>query len=184
MRSLRRFFARPSGPGRPASSTGRGARRTAPPSTPPHGGPAVAPSAEQVLALEEAQFEKIGAKFHRSSLQAAATSYQRHCVHWQQMDATDLVGALTTIPRLNPWTASAAATDFTGDFSASTRTTTWPCAPGLRRSRPIMTGRTRRTRRSGGKWISRRLRLCAMPPGRWRRPTVLPGRLPGSVRGG
>lgn len=83
----------------------------------PHGQLALAPSTEQVLALEEMQFAEVGAKFHRSALQAAAESYERHAVHWHQMDAADLVGELVTIPRIGPWTASAAAADFTGDFS-------------------------------------------------------------------
>ncbi|MCX4677629.1 hypothetical protein OG413_20370 [Streptomyces sp. NBC_01433] len=83
----------------------------------PHGPLAVAPSTEQVLALDEAQFAEVGARFHRSALLAAAKSYEQHCVHWQQMNAADLVDALVTIPRIGPWTASAAAADFTGDFS-------------------------------------------------------------------
>ncbi|MFS0692787.1 hypothetical protein [Streptomyces nitrosporeus] len=83
----------------------------------PHGELALAPSAERVLTLEEAQFAEIGAKFHRSALRAAAETYERNAEWWHRMDAPDLVGALVTIPRIGPWTASAAAADFTGDFS-------------------------------------------------------------------
>ncbi|MET9669640.1 hypothetical protein ABZY19_30465 [Streptomyces sp. NPDC006475] len=83
----------------------------------PHGELAVAPTAEQVLALGEAKFESVGAKFHRSVLQAAAAHHERHFVHWQRMDAGGLVSALTNVPRIGPWTASAAAADYTGDFS-------------------------------------------------------------------
>ncbi|MEU0837538.1 hypothetical protein, partial [Streptomyces sp. NPDC005969] len=83
----------------------------------PFGELAVAPTAEQVLALDGDQFAAVGAKFHRSVLQAAAAHYERHCIHWQHMDARDLVAALTSVPRIGPWTAAAAASDYTGDFS-------------------------------------------------------------------
>ncbi|MFE5740702.1 DNA glycosylase family protein [Streptomyces celluloflavus] len=82
-----------------------------------HGQLAVAPTANQVLALDEDQFAAAGAKFHRTVLRAAATHHERHFLHWQRMEAGDLVAALTGIPRIGPWTASAAAADFTGDFS-------------------------------------------------------------------
>lgn len=83
----------------------------------PHGHLAVAPSAKQVLELDEDQFAAVGAKFHRTVLQAAANHYEQHFVHWQRMNAGDLVAALSRVPRIGPWTASAAAADFTGDFS-------------------------------------------------------------------
>ncbi|MGW0824584.1 hypothetical protein [Streptomyces sp. NPDC002845] len=78
---------------------------------------AVSPTADEVLALADQQFTDVGAKFHRPTLQAAATHYERHHAEWEQMDAGDLVPALTRIPRIGPWTAAAAAADFTGDFS-------------------------------------------------------------------
>ncbi|WP_330456136.1 hypothetical protein OIB37_04180 [Streptomyces sp. NBC_00820] len=84
----------------------------------PHGELAVAPTAEQVLALDEGQFAAVGARFHRTALQAAAAHYEQHAEHWRRMGAGDLVAALCGIPRIGPWTASAAAADFTGDFSA------------------------------------------------------------------
>ncbi|MFE5690569.1 hypothetical protein [Streptomyces sp. NPDC056512] len=84
----------------------------------PHGELAVAPTAEQVLDLTDEQFEKAGAKFHRSALQAAASHYQRHCVHWSRMGADDLMDALVSVPRIGPWTAAAAACDYTGDFAS------------------------------------------------------------------
>lgn len=83
----------------------------------PHGELAVAPTAEQVLALSEEQFASVGAKFHRSALQAAASQHERHAARWERMNAHDLVSALTGVPRIGPWTASAAAADYTGDFS-------------------------------------------------------------------
>ncbi|MEV6758398.1 hypothetical protein [Streptomyces sp. NPDC051214] len=83
----------------------------------PHGELYLAPTAEDVLALEEQQFTDVGAKFHRSVLQAAAAHHERHLWHWQPMAAGDLVAALTSVPRIGPWTAAAAAADYTGDFS-------------------------------------------------------------------
>ncbi|MEU3982786.1 hypothetical protein AB0F77_22260 [Streptomyces sp. NPDC026672] len=83
----------------------------------PHGELALAPTAEQVLALDEGQFAAVGARFHRTALLAAAAYYERHAAQWQGMDAAGLVTALSGIPRVGPWTASAAAADFTGDFS-------------------------------------------------------------------
>lgn len=83
----------------------------------PLGELAVAPTADQVLALDDEQFAGVGAKFHRSVLQAAATHYERDSAHWQHMDAPDLVAALMSVPRIGPWTAAAAAADYTGDFS-------------------------------------------------------------------
>ncbi|MER6240043.1 hypothetical protein ABT185_28985 [Streptomyces clavifer] len=77
----------------------------------------IAPTAEQVLALADEQFDEIGAKFHRSVLQAAAAHYELHVADWIGMKASALAAALTNIPRIGPWTAAAAATDFTGDFS-------------------------------------------------------------------
>ncbi|MFJ6568666.1 hypothetical protein ACIQNU_14670 [Streptomyces sp. NPDC091292] len=103
----------------------------------PHGTLAVAPSAERVLTLDDDQFAAVGAKFHRTALQAAATHCERHSAQWHRLDAGDLVAALTGVPRIGPWTASAAAADFTGDFSIyphddlAVRTWAAQIAPGL-----------------------------------------------------
>lgn len=78
---------------------------------------AVAPAPANVLALANEEFASAGAKFHRTALQAAATAYQQHHTEWERLDPADLVTALTGIPRIGPWTAAAAAADFTGDFS-------------------------------------------------------------------
>ncbi|WP_331726071.1 hypothetical protein [Streptomyces sp. NBC_01012] len=82
----------------------------------PSGELATAPTPGQVLALADEQFDEIGAKFHRSALQAAAEHYETHAAHWIGLEAPELAAALTVIPRIGPWTAAAAATDFTGDF--------------------------------------------------------------------
>ncbi|WEO92672.1 hypothetical protein A6P39_000160 [Streptomyces sp. FXJ1.172] len=83
----------------------------------PRGPLAAAPGPDSVLALADEQFAKVGAKFHRTALTAAATHYKRHHNEWEQLKAGALAAALTRIPRIGPWTAAAAATDFTGDFS-------------------------------------------------------------------
>ncbi|MEE1740188.1 hypothetical protein PUR49_27350 [Streptomyces sp. BE147] len=78
---------------------------------------ALAPTPGQVLALTDDDFAVVGAKFHRSVLRSAAEHYARYAVHWTGMNAAELADALTDVPRIGPWTAAAAATDFTGDFS-------------------------------------------------------------------
>lgn len=78
---------------------------------------ALAPTPARVLELDDAQFAAVGAKFHRGALQAAATRYERLHAEWRRLDAPDLVTALTSIPRIGPWTAAAATADHTGDFS-------------------------------------------------------------------
>ncbi|MEV6959411.1 hypothetical protein AB0M97_09440 [Streptomyces sp. NPDC051207] len=78
---------------------------------------AVAPAPAAVLDLSDDQFAAVGAKFHRSALQAAATEYERAHREWERLSAGDLALALTHIPRIGPWTAAAAAADYTGDFS-------------------------------------------------------------------
>jgi DNA-3-methyladenine glycosylase II len=70
-----------------------------------------------VLTLPDEAFRAIGAAFHRTALQAAATAYQEHAEEWKGLAPDDLVKALDDIPRVGPWTASAATADFTGDFS-------------------------------------------------------------------
>lgn len=82
-----------------------------------HGDLFVAPTAQDVLDLTGDAFESIGAKFHRSALTAAAEHYLQHGPDWQRMGARDLAAALTAVPRIGPWTAAAAACDYTGDYS-------------------------------------------------------------------
>ncbi|CQR61787.1 hypothetical protein [Streptomyces leeuwenhoekii] len=83
----------------------------------PSGTLALAPTAVEVLALPDEEFTDVGAKFHRTALQAAATAYEQHSPQWEKLSAPELVAALCGIPRIGPWTAAAAASDFTGDFS-------------------------------------------------------------------
>ncbi|MGD6750357.1 hypothetical protein [Streptomyces sp. BH105] len=77
----------------------------------------IAPDPERVLGLADAEFADIGAKFHTSVLRSAAEAYLRHAPQWEQLPAKDLAEALTSVPRIGPWTAAATASDFTGDFS-------------------------------------------------------------------
>ncbi|WP_329468560.1 hypothetical protein [Streptomyces sp. NBC_01431] len=87
------------------------------PVTAPHATLAVAPTPERALDLSDAAFEAVGAKFHRSKLRAAAAAYLEHHQCWASMTPSNLVAALTEVPGIGPWTAAAAAADFTGDFS-------------------------------------------------------------------
>lgn len=83
----------------------------------PLGPAALTPAPETVLGLPDDAFRAVGAAFHRTALQAAATAYQDHADEWRALAPDDLVKALDEIPRVGPWTASAATADFTGDFS-------------------------------------------------------------------
>ncbi|MFG2408771.1 hypothetical protein ACGFR8_31395 [Streptomyces brevispora] len=83
----------------------------------PHGELFVAPSPQDVLGLKDEAFKSIGATFHRTTLTAAAEHYLQHASQWQRLGARDLASALTGVPRIGPWTAAAAACDYTGDFS-------------------------------------------------------------------
>ncbi len=77
----------------------------------------LAPSPQAVLALDEAAFGAVGTAFHRSALQAAATAFLAEGNRWSRLPLKELVVALDDIPRVGPWTAAAAAADFSGDFS-------------------------------------------------------------------
>ncbi|MFJ7911374.1 hypothetical protein [Kitasatospora sp. NPDC096204] len=76
-----------------------------------------APTPETVLALTDEQFAAVGTTFHRTALRAAANAYLEHRARWERLDAPALATALVGVPRIGPWTAAAAAADFTGDFS-------------------------------------------------------------------
>ncbi|NML55154.1 hypothetical protein HHL19_35500 [Streptomyces sp. R302] len=77
----------------------------------------VVPSPEYVLGLDDEAFATIGAKLHRPKLRAAAAAVLEHEEVWTQLLPDQLAAALTTIAGVGPWTAHAAAADFTGDFS-------------------------------------------------------------------
>jgi len=102
----------------------------------------VAPDAQRVLELADDDFAGAGAKFNRTALQAAAHAYLEHGNAWSSLTATDLVAELVNVPRIGPWTASAAAADFTGDFTvyphADLAVRTWAAriAPGYAWPKP------------------------------------------------
>ncbi|NYI07794.1 hypothetical protein [Allostreptomyces psammosilenae] len=81
------------------------------------GGPAAAPRPEVVAALADEEFAAVGAAFHRTALRAAAAAHLERAATWRRMTAPELALALQDIPRVGPWTAAAAAADYTGDFS-------------------------------------------------------------------
>ncbi|MEV6674469.1 hypothetical protein [Streptomyces sp. NPDC051162] len=83
----------------------------------PHGPVTLTPAPDVALSLPDDAFRRVGAAFHRTALQAAAAAYQQHGDNWAGLGADDLVKALDAIPRVGPWTASAAAADYTGDFA-------------------------------------------------------------------
>jgi hypothetical protein len=129
----------------------------------PFGDLAIAPGPAKVLALSEAEFANVGAKFHRTALQAAATSYERHHGTWEGLDAADLVTALKGTPRIGPWrseripTWSAKSTSPPSAFafariagqvsSRQTRTASWFCS----------------TARLSGRWNDRPQRRRYLP---------------------
>lgn len=78
---------------------------------------AVGPGPQAVLDLPDSAFAEVGAAFHRTALQGAAARYVQHGETWTALAAQDLVPALVEIPRIGPWTACAAASDYKGDFS-------------------------------------------------------------------
>ncbi|WP_253370895.1 hypothetical protein [Streptomyces sp. RKCA744] len=78
---------------------------------------ALTPGPEVVLGLDDEQFAAAGALFHRTALRAAARAYLKHGETWGRLDPDDLVKALDDVPGIGPWTASAAAADYTGDHA-------------------------------------------------------------------
>jgi 3-methyladenine DNA glycosylase/8-oxoguanine DNA glycosylase len=82
-----------------------------------HGTLAVVPDPETVLGLSDDDFTCVGTAFHRTALQSAARAYLDQAGAWEKLSPADLATALVDVRRIGPWTASAAAADFTGDFS-------------------------------------------------------------------
>ncbi|MET9930425.1 MULTISPECIES: hypothetical protein [unclassified Streptomyces] len=77
----------------------------------------VVPNPEYVLGLDDEAFTTIGAKLHKPKLRAAAAAILAHGDEWAQLFPEQLAAALSTIAGVGPWTAHAAAADFTGDFT-------------------------------------------------------------------
>ncbi|WP_405679335.1 hypothetical protein OG859_18745 [Streptomyces sp. NBC_00048] len=97
----------------------------------------VAPSPALVLQISDDGFSEVGAKSSRRGLRAAARAYLDRCDHWATLNAESLIKELVEVPYIGPWTAAAAAADFTGDHSVyphadlSVRTSARRAAPGL-----------------------------------------------------
>ncbi|WP_063759441.1 MULTISPECIES: DNA glycosylase family protein [Streptomyces] len=83
----------------------------------PAGAMSLCPAPETVLDLSDQQFAQTGTTFHRTALRAAAAAYRDHHHTWKHLGPDDLVKALQEVPRIGPWTAAAAAADYTGDFA-------------------------------------------------------------------
>ncbi|MFE2599816.1 hypothetical protein ACFXCZ_25525 [Streptomyces sp. NPDC059396] len=78
---------------------------------------ALAPDPETVLSLTDEQFSAVGAAFNRTALRAAAQAYLNNGARWRTLEPDRLMKDLIAVPRIGPWTAAAAAADYTGDFS-------------------------------------------------------------------
>jgi DNA-3-methyladenine glycosylase II len=83
----------------------------------PYGPHHLVPEPGTVLALSADGFEAVGAAFFREALQSAAEAYLANASQWAALTSGGLAAALVSIRRIGPWTAKAAAADFTGDFS-------------------------------------------------------------------
>lgn len=79
------------------------------------------PSPETVLNLGDAQFAAVGLAFKRHALRAAAAGFLEHGGAWAVLPAADLMTELCRVRRVGPWTAGAAAADWSNDFTA------YPC---------------------------------------------------------
>ncbi|MCX4468401.1 hypothetical protein OG980_30220 [Streptomyces albidoflavus] len=95
------------------------------------------PSPETVLGLSDDGFASVGTKFNRRALRAAAEAYLDRGDYWSALGPESLMKELVGVRGIGPWTASAAAADFTGDFSVyphgdlAVRTWAQKAAPGL-----------------------------------------------------
>ncbi|MBD0709189.1 hypothetical protein BU197_12575 [Streptomyces sp. CBMA291] len=98
---------------------------------------ALVPSPKTVLGLSPDEFAAVGTKFNHTALCAAAEAYLDRGEQWSALDPETLVKELVRVPRIGPWTAAAAAADYTGDFSVyphgdlAVRTWARKAAPGL-----------------------------------------------------
>jgi DNA-3-methyladenine glycosylase II len=75
------------------------------------------PSPEVVLALDDFQFKALGLAFKREALRAAAESFLKDGGAWALLAVQELAAALPSVRRIGPWTAGAAAADWSNDFS-------------------------------------------------------------------
>jgi DNA-3-methyladenine glycosylase II len=84
----------------------------------PDGGTyALFPTPETVMNLESEQFSSIGMAFNRRPLMAAAEAYLEHGAKWRELSPHALIDELQIVPRIGPWTAHAAVTDWSNDWT-------------------------------------------------------------------
>lgn len=83
----------------------------------PHGTGYLIPDAATVAGLPAEGFTSLGMAFKRRPLQTAAAAYLELGAKWAELAPARLVEELQTVPRIGPWTAGAAAADFTHDWT-------------------------------------------------------------------
>jgi len=75
------------------------------------------PAPETVLKLSDEEFADLGMAFKRRPLRAAAEAYLERGDKWRELTPSVLVDELQVVPRIGPWTASAAVADWSNDFA-------------------------------------------------------------------
>lgn len=75
------------------------------------------PDVQTVLDLPDEAFKRLGMKFKAPVLRATAHAFCEYGAKWQEMAPEALIAEVQTVPRIGPWTAGTAVSDFTGDFS-------------------------------------------------------------------
>lgn len=84
----------------------------------PSGGTyALFPAPETVLGLSDDNFASIGMTFKRDVLRNAAAVYLEHGEKWRELTPLSLTDELQSVPRIGPWTAHAAVSDWSNDWS-------------------------------------------------------------------
>ena len=77
----------------------------------------VFPGPARLLALPDSAFTDTGMAFKRRPLRALADAYLNEGDEWLRLTGADLLPRLQSVPGIGPWTAAAAAADYTNDWS-------------------------------------------------------------------
>jgi len=75
------------------------------------------PTPEQILDLTVDDYRSVDLRTKRTALQDAASVYQRQGERWHSLDPRTLVDPIRRLPRVGPWTAHVAITDWSNDWS-------------------------------------------------------------------
>ncbi|WP_246258458.1 hypothetical protein [Amycolatopsis anabasis] len=75
------------------------------------------PSPETALALDDAEFTRLGLAFKRPALRAAAHAFLDLGEKWAALEPAHLAREVQAVHRIGPWTAAATVADTTNDFS-------------------------------------------------------------------